>query len=103
MVKVLNSRAGMVIAIGVVGAVALYFAEKKIRDGIAVVGQSINPTSQENIFYTSVNGLGATISGNDNFNLGSWIYDVVNGSAAEQAERKKEQDFINKIYGNYDG
>ena len=98
-IKLLDTKAGMVVAIGAVGAVALYFAEKKVREGAAAVGQSINPANSDNIFYSGVNYVGATLSGDEHWNLGGWIYNGVNGSPEEQAERQKEQNFINSIGG----
>lgn len=94
-VKVLDTKAGMVVAIGAVGLLTLYLAEKKIRE----VGSSISPTNPSNIFATGVNNVGAMISGNENFKLGAWVYDVVNGTPQQQADRQAEQSFIDSIGG----
>ena len=38
--------------------------------------QAVNPTSDQNVAYKSVNAVGASITGQKDFNLGSWLYDV---------------------------
>lgn len=37
---------------------------------------AVNPASEGNLVNRGVSGLGGWISGNDNWNLGGWIYDI---------------------------
>ena len=37
---------------------------------------TLNPASPDNAVYSGVNGVGASVSGDPNFDLGIWIYDV---------------------------
>lgn len=77
---------------GLIGMAGAYFLGKfLIKDAAAEVGQvasrvgaAINPTSDQNIFYRGVNAIGAAVSGDEKFNLGSWTYDVLHPSEADQ-------------------
>ena len=40
--------------------------------------QFFNPASDQNVIYGGVNTLGAKVTGDTSFSLGSWIYDLVN-------------------------
>lgn len=82
LIKVLDSKVGMVIAIGAIGAVALYVADKKISAGASAVGSAIDPTNNDNIFASGVNNVGAILTGDERFSLGGWIYDKVNGTSS---------------------
>lgn len=42
----------------------------------SAVGTAVNPTSDQNLAYRGVNAVGASWSGDPNFSLGSWAYDV---------------------------
>ncbi|GAA6152540.1 hypothetical protein [Pseudoteredinibacter isoporae] len=66
------------IGIGVVGLVAVVYLSKKASEVATDVGQSINPINDQNIFYSGVNNLGAYVSGNPDWNLGTSIYDWLN-------------------------
>lgn len=70
--KIVTSNTGAVIAIAVIGAAALYYTSKKAVD----VGQAINPVNDDNIFASGVDAVGAKLSGNENWTLGGWIYDI---------------------------
>lgn len=37
---------------------------------------SFNPASDQNLIYRGVNGVGSAVSGDSNFTLGGWLYDV---------------------------
>jgi len=76
-VKLADTKAGMVVAIGIVGGLALYFVGKKANETIGDVGNAINPVSSENIFSTGVDSAGAILTDNENFSLGVWIYDLI--------------------------
>ena len=90
--KLLNSKVGVVGAVALVGLGLAYLAERKARKVASDVGQAINPVNDNNIFYTGVNAVGAKLTSNENFNLGAWIYDAVNGSPTEQLINKNSVD-----------
>lgn len=79
---------------GLAGVAGAYFLGKYIvKDATAEVGaaaskvgNAINPVSDENIFYRGVNSVGAAISGNENFNLGSWTYDILHQDEVKRLE-----------------
>ena len=64
----------MIIA-GVATVTGLILYEKGKRELNAGIS-AITPTNPENIFYTGVNSLGSTITGQQDFNLGVWLYDI---------------------------
>lgn len=72
----LNTKAGMVVAAGATVLVLAYFAEKKIRAVSTEVVDAIDPTDPDNIFATGVDNVGASLTGNENFKLGAWVYDL---------------------------
>ncbi len=76
LMKFANTKVGMVAAVAVVGGVALYLAEKKAREAAADIGHAINPVNNDNIFASGVDSVGAKLTGNENFRLGAWIYDL---------------------------
>lgn len=41
-----------------------------------VITEDLNPVSDQNLAYRGVNAIGAAISGDDSFSLGSWIYEI---------------------------
>tara|TARA_Y100000994_G_C15703663_1_gene446408 strand:+ start:6862 stop:7104 length:243 start_codon:yes stop_codon:yes gene_type:complete len=67
--------AGQAVALAVVVGGALYYGERKARQ----VATAVNPNSDKNIVYGGVNAIGRTVSGDEDFNLGYWIYDLVHG------------------------
>lgn len=77
---------------GLAGMAGAYFlgkyivkdASAEIGEAAGRVGQAINPTSDQNIFYKGVNSIGAALTGDDNFNLGSWTYDVLHPGEAQK-------------------
>ena len=74
--KFANTKVGMVAAVAVVGVVVVYLAEKKAREAVGTVGQAINPVNNDNIFASGVDSVGAKLTGDENFKLGAWIYDI---------------------------
>ena len=74
--KFANTTAGQVTIIAAVGVGVLYFAERKARKVASDVGQAINPVNNDNIFAAGVDSVGAKLTGDDNFKLGAWIYDL---------------------------
>lgn len=73
----MNSKLTTYLVLGVVAATALYFVSKKLKDAAAAVGAAVNPLSDQNLAYRGVNAVGASVSGDNNFSLGGWIYDWV--------------------------
>jgi hypothetical protein len=98
--KILDTKAGMVLALGVVGVASLYLFKKSIADGAAAAAQSINPVNDENIFNQGVLAVGQKITGNENWTLGGAIYDLFNGSPEEQAQRAAEKAQVDVWAGN---
>jgi len=81
---ILNSKVGVVGAITVAGLLVAYLVEKKAEKAVEAVGESINPINPDNVFNRGVNAVGASLTGNENFQLGSWIYTKIHGTAEEQ-------------------
>jgi hypothetical protein len=66
-------------AAGIVGGVieGAFDATAGILQGAYnAVPEAVKPSSEKNIIYRAVNGVGSTISGNQSFDLGGWIYDA---------------------------
>lgn len=69
----------------VTAVAAVYIITRAARAAVDVggaalgtVGNAINPLNNDNVFYSSVNAVGASIAGvpRDSWSLGSWIYDI---------------------------
>lgn len=60
-------------------AVGVYVAGKQTAKAAEYVGEQVNPTSQDNIFYRGANAVGETLTGEKNFNLGYWLHKQFNG------------------------
>jgi hypothetical protein len=63
-----------------------YLAAKEVREAIdklKISDETFNPASTENGIYRLVNGLGAMITGNENWNLGVAIYEAIHGEDEE--------------------
>lgn len=82
------------LALGALAALAavgiIVYAKGKLPAVGAAVGDTlhaVNPFNQENVFYTGVNSLGARASGDQNWNLGARLWEVMNprAMAAERA------------------
>ena len=67
----LDTKSGAVVTIGLILGVGFVAFSGRI-------GRAINPTSRDNIFYQGTNDVGSILTQNDDFDLGSWIYDQVN-------------------------
>jgi hypothetical protein len=78
--KFINSRVGQVAALGVVGAIGVLYVKSQATKAAGVVGDAIDPTNQQNIINRGVSAVGATISGEENWTLGGWIYDITHKS-----------------------
>lgn len=70
------------VALGI-GALAIYLTKSGVvRD----VAQSVNPLNNNNVFYRGVNGVGEVVTGEKDFSLGAWAWEVLN-PAKVAAER----------------
>lgn len=85
--NVLNTKAGAYAVVTIIAGVAIYLVAKKLggaaADAAQAVGDAINPTKDTNLAYRGTNAIGAAITGDDSFSLGSWIYDVLHPGEAE--------------------
>lgn len=77
--KFVTTPAGQITVIALVGAGVLYFGARQASKAASVVGGAINPNSPDNLAFGAVNAVGATVTGQDEFNLGHAIYDFVHG------------------------
>jgi hypothetical protein len=73
----------LAIAAGVV-FVGGWYLKQKAGYAVEAVGQAVNPTSDQNLAYKGVICVGEALTGDQNFRLGSWWYDVVNDDPEEQ-------------------
>lgn len=75
-VEVLNSRAAvaLVAAISIAGA-AYWIYEKFLKDKLPDE-HTFDPTSDKNLAYRGTNAVGAALTGDKSFSLGSWLYDI---------------------------
>jgi len=60
------------------GVGVTYFFYREGKKAAAAVGDAFTPTSQTNIFHRGTNAVGSALTGNSNFSLGSWVYDLFN-------------------------
>jgi len=74
--RMLNSKVGAVLAIGVIGGVGIWYAKNQAAKAVGAVGDALNPISQTNIFNRGVNSVVQSLTGDKNQTLGGWIYDV---------------------------
>lgn len=74
--KLLDTKAGAALVMGAVVIGAIYYFKKDITDGVNSAGQAINPVNNDNIFNQGVLAVGQKITGDSNWSLGGWIYDV---------------------------
>lgn len=82
-------------------ALAVIYTAKKgyeqAKELVKDTGEAINPASTNNIVYRSVNGVGAAVTGNQSFSLGSWLYDITH---KEESEKLTQNTY--KTEANYD-
>ena len=60
-----------VAAVLMVTGLALYLYAKRKQ-----IGAAVNITSDQNLAYKGVNAVGAAVTGDTSFSLGSWLYDL---------------------------
>lgn len=47
-----------------------------VADAAQAAAPYVNPASNQNVIYTGINGIGGAVSGEENWTLGGWLYDV---------------------------
>ena len=67
------------IGIGVVAVVGLWYLSRAGAQAVKDVGNAVNPTNPENVFYEGVNSTGEALTGDEDFTLGGWIYETIHG------------------------
>lgn len=82
--KAIAGPIGIGLAVLLVGGVVYYFGKKEIAKGAAAAGNAVNPVSDQNVFYKGVNAVGTVLSGDPEFTLGGWVYDVLHPTASGQ-------------------
>ena len=97
--KFTESKTGQLLLLGLMGAGVVYYTQKKARELASDVGEGLNPNSKDNIVNRGVNAIGETLTGDENFILGGWFYDLINGTTEQQAERAKEKAMIDRLGG----
>jgi len=84
------------------GIAALYtFFKDEVQAGAKAVGDAVNPTSDTNLAYRGTNAVGAVLTGDASFSLGSWLYDQFNppyDPNATYAPRKLTVRAESKVY-----
>ncbi|WP_295797418.1 hypothetical protein [uncultured Microbulbifer sp.] len=71
----------MVLTAAAIGGGLFLYAKR------GAIGQALNPTSDQNIAYKGVNAVGSTVTGEDDFSLGVWLYEKTH---PEQMAAEKE-------------
>lgn len=87
----MNPNAKLVLiglGVGVVVLGAVYFAGKKLLDAGAKAANAVNPLNHDNVFATSVNDVGASVTGDKDFTLGGAIYDLFHSDPLSNTEKK---------------
>jgi hypothetical protein len=68
-----NQQLMVIAGLSAIAALVIYDKTKKA----ATAGiDAIPPTNPDNIFYSGVNNIGASLTGQENFSLGVWLYDI---------------------------
>lgn len=63
------------VGVGVAAVVTALFLSYKAGEAAKDLGNAINPTNPDNIFYTGVNAVGESITGDEHWTLGAAIYE----------------------------
>lgn len=75
-IKAMNTKVGAVAAVGVLGAIGIWYTQKQAAKAASTVVDAVNPASQTNIVNRGVNSIVQTLTGDENQTLGGWIYDI---------------------------
>lgn len=80
---------GVAIALIGVGATLYFVFGGRLKRGLQAAGEAVNPTSDKNLAYRGVNAVGAAVTGDDSFSLGSWFYDLTHREYDPNADMPK--------------
>ncbi len=69
----LDWKAAAVLVVG--GLVAAYIIKRQVVQSTEAALEAVNPVNDENIFHSGVNAVGAKVTGNDSWSLGTAIYE----------------------------
>ncbi|MFC3151801.1 hypothetical protein ACFOEK_12245 [Litoribrevibacter euphylliae] len=73
---------GLGVAAAVVGGLVIWQASKAAKAAAEfteeVITEDLNPVSDQNLAYSGVNGVGAALTGDEDFKLGRWLYEKLN-------------------------
>ncbi len=85
--------------VALVGLVAAVLIGKKAAAVAGEVGQAVNPLNHDNVFAAGVNAAGAAVSGDADFTLGGWLYDVTHAPLDLTVKPAPDPfDFGNPVY-----
>ena len=85
-----------------VGVVLYVLLKREAAAAAQAVGQAINPASDQNMAYRGVNSVGAVLTGDPSWSLGSWLYDLFNppyDPNASYAPRKLRVGAESQVWG----
>jgi len=71
--------------VALAAVVAVGFIGWKLYSKRKDIAQAVDPTSDKNLAYQGVNKVGEVLTGDKDFSLGGWIYDLVHPHAGEEA------------------
>jgi len=70
-------------ALVAIGAGVYLYTKHEATKAAQAVGTAVNPTSRDNLANRAVSGVGAAVSGDSNFSLGTWLWEALHpGQAA---------------------
>jgi hypothetical protein len=75
----------IVLVLGGALALGVAYTAYKVHQNKSKLAEAINPLSANNLVYRGVNSVGEAITGDSNFSLGVWAWEVLNpGKVAEE-------------------
>lgn len=74
--EILDTKAAAYVGVAIVGVVVAWWLLRKAGNAASAVAEAVNPVSDKNIAYRTVNQVGTAITGDSEFSLGSWFYDL---------------------------
>jgi len=95
----MNTRDGLLLG---GAALALYLAWQARQAAAAVAGK-VNPYNRDNLIYQDVvGGLGRAVTGDKDWSLGGWLYDVINPNQPDPTAPTPMPTLNNPAPGPYD-
>lgn len=65
-----------IVTLAMVALLAYLFIKSEAKAAAVAVGEAVNPVSPNNLAYKGVTAMGTVFTGNKDFTLGGWIYDL---------------------------